>query len=323
MHGFPHDNFPRGWYRVAWSFELAEVVQPITYLEHDFVAYRTSDGVAHVMDAFCPHLGAHLGYGGRLENDQVVCPFHGWTWDRAGRNTSIPYEHPDVRKKTIRTWPVREIGGAVLIWWSDSPGDPEWEPEPIAEESLDAFHVVGPETSILWERKHLIPQALTENIADPAHLKYIHLAKSVPTINTTETASTFVSSLDYVFGEGRSSTWLTPEGPRAVHLVAEAHGLGYTISRYGGLHGAVHVLGATPTDRHHADVWASAVVPRSADDADDSLGAWGTRLVKEMFKSHEQDFPVWEHMSYIAHPPYARMEGCHKRLRRWAEKFYA
>jgi hypothetical protein len=59
------------------------------------------------------------------------------------------------------------------------------------------------------------------------------------------------------------------------------------------------------------------------DDAGDTLGAWGTRLVKEMFKSHEQDFPVWEHMTYISHPPYARMEGCHKRLRRWAETFYA
>lgn len=322
VEDFPYRIYPRGWYRVAWSFELADQPLPIDYFEHKFVAFRASDGSAHVLDAYCPHLGAHLGYGGTVENDELVCPFHGWQWDTKGCNTRIPYEE-GTRRTKIRTWHTREIAGAVLIWWSYDDREPEWEPERIVEEESPDFHVIGPDTSILWERKHLIPQALTENLGDPAHVKYIHLSKSVPEIHTFEEDWKFVSEQDYLFGEGRASTWLTPEGPRRVHLVAEAHGLGYAVSRYTNLHGAVHLLGATPVDLRHSDVWASAVVPRSDDDLDGGLGAWGSRLVKEMFKSHEQDFPVWENMKYIEHPPYARIESSsHAPLRRWARRFY-
>ena len=42
------------------------------------MAYR-SDGALHVLDAHCRHLGAHLWYG-RVQDDCVVCPFHGWHW---------------------------------------------------------------------------------------------------------------------------------------------------------------------------------------------------------------------------------------------------
>jgi hypothetical protein len=30
------------------------------------------------VDAICPHRGAHLGHGGRLHDDSIVCPFHGY-----------------------------------------------------------------------------------------------------------------------------------------------------------------------------------------------------------------------------------------------------
>lgn len=42
------------------------------------IAYRDSQGVVQVRDAYCPHQGAHLGVKGRIEDDCVRCPFHGF-----------------------------------------------------------------------------------------------------------------------------------------------------------------------------------------------------------------------------------------------------
>ena len=79
-----HDPLPipNGWFAVAWSRELhAGDVRPIHYFGEDLVLFRTRSGQARVLDAFCPHLGAHLGYGGRVMGETVRCPFHGWQFD--------------------------------------------------------------------------------------------------------------------------------------------------------------------------------------------------------------------------------------------------
>ena len=31
-------------------------------------------------DAYCPHLGAHLGHGGIINGECIECPFHAWRW---------------------------------------------------------------------------------------------------------------------------------------------------------------------------------------------------------------------------------------------------
>ena len=68
MKRYPLPPFPNGWFKVCFSDEL-EVgdVKPLHQFGQELVIYRTEDGTARVLDAFCPHLGAHLGYGGWKE----------------------------------------------------------------------------------------------------------------------------------------------------------------------------------------------------------------------------------------------------------------
>ena len=56
--------------------------------------WRDGDGHHHLADAWCPHLGAHLGHGGRVKDGCLICPFHEWSYDTAGRNVDIPYAEP-------------------------------------------------------------------------------------------------------------------------------------------------------------------------------------------------------------------------------------
>lgn len=46
------------------------------------VVFRAKDGKAHALHAYCAHMGAHLGMGGKVVNNQCIqCPFHGWVYD--------------------------------------------------------------------------------------------------------------------------------------------------------------------------------------------------------------------------------------------------
>lgn len=51
----------------------------------ELIARRNARGNLQVFDAFCPHQGAHLGHGGRLDDDCLRCPFHGFYFDSDGR----------------------------------------------------------------------------------------------------------------------------------------------------------------------------------------------------------------------------------------------
>jgi hypothetical protein len=61
---FPFTPFPTGWFRVAASQDLGRCdVRALQYFGQDLVLYRGEDGVPRLLDAYCPHLGAHLGLG--------------------------------------------------------------------------------------------------------------------------------------------------------------------------------------------------------------------------------------------------------------------
>jgi hypothetical protein len=71
------ENFPFpipiSWYAVAYSDELeGGQVLPLSLLGRELVAFRGEDGVAAVLDAYCPHLGAHLGHGGIPPSNATV-----------------------------------------------------------------------------------------------------------------------------------------------------------------------------------------------------------------------------------------------------------
>lgn len=68
----------------------------------NMAVFRTEEGKACVLDAYCPHLGAHLGIGGRVVGDCIECPFHGWQFNgNDGKCTSIPYSKGKGRRSSL------------------------------------------------------------------------------------------------------------------------------------------------------------------------------------------------------------------------------
>src|ERR671916_757753 len=82
---------PFGWFCVGYPEDFPTGhATPLYYWDRHLVGWRDTDGAVHVQDAFCPHLGAHLGHGGSVEGCEIRCPFHGWQFDADGTNTVIP-----------------------------------------------------------------------------------------------------------------------------------------------------------------------------------------------------------------------------------------
>lgn len=100
---------PFGWFCVGYPEDFpAGEPKALYYFARHLVGWRDEAGAVHVQDAFCPHLGAHLGHGGHVEGCEIVCPFHGWKYDAEGRNTDIPYSERVNRKARLVTYPTIE-----------------------------------------------------------------------------------------------------------------------------------------------------------------------------------------------------------------------
>ena len=56
-------GFPFGWYPLLLSDELAvSEVKPLRYFSRELAIWRGEDGQPRMLDAFCRHLGAHMGH---------------------------------------------------------------------------------------------------------------------------------------------------------------------------------------------------------------------------------------------------------------------
>ncbi len=128
---------PNGWFIVAAAAEVAPgQIRPLHYFDRDLVVFRTEGGEARVTDAYCAHLGAHLGVGGTVRGDVVQCPFHGWCYDgETGACTEVPYVRGLVPSQArIRAFPTLERNGMLWAWFhlegscrsTTSPMWPRW-----------------------------------------------------------------------------------------------------------------------------------------------------------------------------------------------------
>ncbi len=110
------------------SQELAKkAVKSLRFLGRDLVVFRGEDGSATILDAYCPHLGAHLGVGGKVIGNTIQCPFHGWRYDSKGECVSIPYCKKIPPRAHLQAWNVCEVNGHIFAYFDAKGGDPSFD----------------------------------------------------------------------------------------------------------------------------------------------------------------------------------------------------
>jgi nitrite reductase/ring-hydroxylating ferredoxin subunit len=85
--GTPMGNVLRRYWHPVGSTELVTwKPQRVTGLGEELLLYRASDQSVVLMDLRCAHRRVAMDFG-RVENDCIRCPYHGWLYDRSGQVT--------------------------------------------------------------------------------------------------------------------------------------------------------------------------------------------------------------------------------------------
>ena len=159
------------WYVAGWSKDYEQSLKAQTLLGDAVVFYRKSDGTPVALEDACPHRKLPLSMG-QIEQDHVVCGYHGLTFDGTGQCIDSPTQRGMTpRRAVVKSYPVVDRYRLLWIWM----GDPkDADPEKIFEienfDNPDWGYTDGGVLPIgcnyLW---------VVDNLLDPSHVAWVHV----------------------------------------------------------------------------------------------------------------------------------------------------
>jgi phenylpropionate dioxygenase-like ring-hydroxylating dioxygenase large terminal subunit len=160
------------WWPVLPSRFVAAQANPvgITRLGEKLVLWRDHAGAVHVQVDRCPHRAVQLSRGSN-QGDRLRCAYHGVEIGPDGTVLAVPGQPgcPLEGKRAVKTYPAREIAGAVFVWFGDAlhAEAPEFQPPPqLAGGEYEAILCYAD-----WE---MYWRYLYDNNMDPMHGTFLH-----------------------------------------------------------------------------------------------------------------------------------------------------
>lgn len=324
--------YPNGWYALGFSAELPTGgILRRRFMGQEIVAFRTRGGVFSVVDAYCPHLGAHLGYDSSVEGETIRCPFHYFCFDVNGICTSTGYGTKPPPKAVIRAWPVREKQGVLLVWFHATGKAPEWE---VPDLDMTGY------TPLQWRQWELVshPQETTENSVDIGHLSIVHKYDDVQMLSDLKTEGSYLNARYAMTRPAPVAGGLL----RGIRSEFEVHvyGLGYSLVEVNvkslGVRTRQLVL-ATPVDVETMTlrIALSLEAVNEPKRIHPALGllpkglivpplnrALQATIMDGFAHDVQQDFDIWQHKVYFSPPILAEGDGPVGRYRHWVKQFY-
>ena len=303
-------SIPNGWYQIAYSDEIQPGdVKPLKYFGQDLVIWRSEEGELCVLDAFCPHLGAHLGHGGKVKGSSIECPFHAWQFGTDGKCTAVPYAEHLPRKARVPKWRTKEVANMVMCWYHTAGDPPSFEiPDEVPEWGDDEWtEFISREWTIRTTN-----QEMAENAVDSAHFHYLHGTTSMP-----KSEASFDGPILRVYsGAGME----TPRGTVDGSIESLNYGFGFSVVRFKGIVETLNIASTTPIDENHCHLRFNFSVKKTGG-AEMARGV-GKAFVAEVSRQVEQDIPIWEDKIQHEKPLLCDGDGPIALFRRWCTQFY-
>src|SRR4051812_40857410 len=216
-----------GWYQIAFDRELKEGVNALA-VERRLIAVRRDDKV-RIFDAVCPHRGAHLGHGGRLDGEAIVCPFHA---RRIGLGSAAGCEY------RVNEHEAFSIGGMVFArLWGDEGAD-----VPFILRSLRRDHdfITGFTMTV-----PVAAELVIENGFDALHFQPVHELCAQPSLSVVSDQGGELR-VEGVFSVSRSYWQSGPGAVVSVPYAARGLSPGLVLSHLGGANPVYLLTAATP-----------------------------------------------------------------------------
>jgi len=157
------------WHPIAQSHEVTDKPTRFDLLGEHLVAFRDDEGPVVFAD-MCVHRGAALSLG-TMRGGNIMCPYHGWQFDRTGACVKIPSRSPDAPIPALaHTLAYRVVERFGLVWVAMQ--DPELDVPPFPD---DVFGLEGWKGFISYDEQWATSAARTvENFMDFSHFPYVH-----------------------------------------------------------------------------------------------------------------------------------------------------
>ncbi len=156
------------WHPVCWSKEATDKPLAVQLLD-ERIAVCCINGRFRAFRDLCIHRGTPISLGW-VEGERIVCAYHGWSYDGAGKCTripSVPPEHPIPKKACLTAYPAQEAYGMVWVCLSDTPRAPIPEFPQYDDPGFNIF---------FRQRKYWKCSAARsiENFVDFGHFAWVH-----------------------------------------------------------------------------------------------------------------------------------------------------
>lgn len=305
--------YPFGWFVMCWSDDLkVGEVKPLHYFGRELALWRGEDGRPRMLDAYCRHLGAHMGYGGRVKGNLLECPFHAWRYEGDGTVREIPYAKvipPQAKRECVKHWPTAERNGYVWAWYHPDGIAPLWEVEAFAECSDPEW---TPFEKYEWY-VYAPLQTIAENGVDVAHFRYIHGTASYPDWEVK------------MEGHKRSAQvnakMETPRGTVDGTIAYGVIGPGQSWTRFTGIAETLLVSGSTPVAKDVLHLRFSFTQKKSTKEGPQA--GVSRALIKDICRQLDQDKVVWDRQMHMNQPLLCDGDGPIPVFRDFFSQFYA
>lgn len=304
---------PFGWYVVDYSDDLKPGdVKPVRYFAQDQVLFRTKSGEVTMLDAYCPHLGAHLGHGGLVKDECIECPFHAWQWGADGKIDNIPYAKkipPKAKETQIFKYPTVEKNNLIYAWYHPNGNNPHYEVESYPE-------ISDPEWADKFEKfEYTINchiQDMAENAVDAAHFMYVHGVVSYPEFEVT-----YDEQKRYFIQEANMET---PKGTVKGKISGVSNGPGDNVTKFEGICDTLLLGSTTPIENEKVITRFSFLQKKINGKV--PKGGVGAAIIADINKQVNEDIPVWENKKYAYKPVLCDKDGPIAKFRRHFATFY-
>ncbi len=161
-----------GWYWALPSAKLARGDKRELQIFGDtLLLYRSNAGFVHCVQAYCPHMGAHLKEG-NIEGEDIRCGFHGWKFSGDGACMDIPCSSVHLKSSSIakiKNYHVQEKFG--MIWIYSNPTAVDTPPLPSFNDLEGHDVTVHVDVS---ERRNCHPTLILGGGVDEEHFLFVH-----------------------------------------------------------------------------------------------------------------------------------------------------
>lgn len=320
--------YPSSWYAVGESAALKPgAIMELQFCGQQAILFRTESGQAVLSEAYCPHMGAHLARGGRIEGETIACPFHGFCFDTSGQCVKTGYGTKPPKQAVLKTWPVMEMNGVIMAWQDATGKAPDWTVPELDWEGWTPVRFAD------W-RITSHPQEIAENSADVGHFRHVHGYDDVKVFMEAQADGHILQGK---YGMSRAANFV---GIRSKPIQVEFNFFEYGL---GMAHVEAHVPKFGLNSRHFVypmPIDGKEIVLRIGVSVNQNfkpsrihpmLGILPKSLLmpfiasgyyREYKRDVSDDFKVWTNKVYV-HPPYlAQGDGPVVLYRKWAAQFY-